>query len=1407
MAQTQTMLSSHLMEHHLPSREHKSNVAPSPGPDEVLVNLKFSGLCHSDLHTWKDGHEGVGIVIAVGKDVKDIKNGDHVGVQWINGTCGVCDADKRSEYLSCPHARITGYSVDGTFGDYCISQARHVVRIPKQYPLDTVAPIICAGTTCFRAVQESGAQAGDTVAIVGHGGGLGSLACQYARARGCRILAISTGDDGRRLYKEKIGVDFYVDYQRSSNVIAEVQKITGGGPNVALLIESMEPLLKAALQYVCPRGTVVVVGLPPGATVDVDLSNLMSRMAHIKASPYGGTREQIEEAIHIFVNERFYQPSHIVDLAQLPGVLKSIQRYNPKEMTPEEPLRYGVQLLGEAIVKIPHTETTSIVQAPVSQPDPQPTFYQNNYNVGTYLAYRLEELGIREYFVVPGDSNLVLLDNLLKNPNLQMIGCCNELNTGYAADGYARNSAAKVAVVVVPYIVGGLSILNAISGACSQKLKIIVLSGCPSTNLLASDKFLHHAPTLSNRYQGLHAYQGVTAASVRLDSAETAAGVLDDTIGKCLEESIPVYIEVPNDLASAACTPPLPLRQKLKTKSLPESVDEAVESITDIWNSSRKPILLLGSLARRSLSRDHIELLADKLGCAVLCQPDGRCMTECHPQYCGQFWSGMTNPEGESVVMGSDLWLVIGGNWSDLHATAMDINQERHRMISVDKNWVELPDGKCIESVDIRTLVSQLIQSDMDSKSESVPRPKPLLGAQAPEGPEIPEAPVTIKSAMCGIQKILKEYDTLICDAGESWFIANHILLPPGADCQMQFPYCSIGWGLPAGLGSQLARTQGRAVILIGDGGFQMTAQELSTMIRRRTNPIIMVFNNLGYKIETAVHEGPYNYIANWDYTKLATAFSTAPHAPSHNPYSRKEDEALEGNPAMFAMKIRTQEDLKQALQRADEEHDKLAFLELCIQPDDLTDELQRLGSMVAKSYTEQPTESYDLPTETTREVIKPKAQPMNGSVSGYTNGADKVPAKDLRDHHSKHPKNRQKTQPNGINKAKYQKDLNASRLKVTLSTEPKPVPAPDDPEVLSHQACTDHMIQVQWTLERGWESPKLVPYRSLSLTPTASALHYATECFEGMKVYRGYDGKLRLFRPALNCARMLSSAERIGLPRFNPEELHRLIHRICAVEGPKWLSSDRAGECMYIRPALVGTGKGLGLAAPSEAHMYILLSYWPTPPSNPSPFRLWGSTEDMVRAWPGGTGNVKVGANYGASILGHQKAVSLGYDQVLWLFGPNRQVTEAGATNFFVIWETEKGQLQMVTAPLDDQITLPGITRRSILELARERLSGDAPLQVNMVDKTSKIVRPLEVVEEAFTIHDIIDAADQGRLRGAFSSGTAYFIVPVSCIAYEGREVNLDVNDVPYAAVLRRWMSDIVYGKKNCAWAEVVEE
>ena len=191
----------------------------------------------------------------------------------------------------------------------------------------------------------------------------------------------------------------------------------------------------------------------------------------------------------------------------------------------------------------------------------------------------------------------------------------------------------------------------------------------------------------------------------------------------------------------------------------------------------------------------------------------------------------------------------------------------------------------------------------------------------------------------------------------------------------------------------------------------------------------------------------------------------------------------------------------------------------------------------------------------------------------------------------------------------------------------------------------------------------------------------------------------------------------------------------------------------MYLRPTLIATEAQLGISLPKEALLFIIAVPWPDAvkakqaEGKPLPgLKLLASGEDTVRAWPGGFGYAKLGANYGPSLAAHGKAMALGFHQVLWLYGSDRQVTEAGASNFFVVWENkETGKRELVTAPLENQLILPGVTRRSVLELVRLRLSqsvGD--------------LAPLEVVERSFTIGEIQEAWKEGRIVEAFVSGTA---------------------------------------------------
>ncbi|KAL5343970.1 aminotransferase [Aspergillus crustosus] len=386
--------------------------------------------------------------------------------------------------------------------------------------------------------------------------------------------------------------------------------------------------------------------------------------------------------------------------------------------------------------------------------------------------------------------------------------------------------------------------------------------------------------------------------------------------------------------------------------------------------------------------------------------------------------------------------------------------------------------------------------------------------------------------------------------------------------------------------------------------------------------------------------------------------------------------------------------------------------------------------------------------------------------------------------------------------------ELDASVVKITRTTTPREVPLLGSPEELSHSHCTDHMVTARWTAENGWETPEVKPFQNLSIPPTASCLHYATECFEGMKVYRGFDGKLRLFRPDLNGERLSNSAIRASLPSFRFQELKLLIAKLMQVDGLRWLPKSQPGRFLYLRPTLIGSGTQLGVQAPKEALLFIIAVPWPDPstrltstPGEASGLKLLASQPDTIRAWPGGFGYAKLGANYGPSLAAHGKAQAQGFDQVLWLFGDDRQVTEAGASNFFIVWENaETGKRELVTAPLENQLILPGVTRRSVLELARSRLNQ------SVGDLT-----PVDVVEKTFTISDVEKAWKEGRIVESFVCGTAFFITPVKLIRDGDADIHLlkAGERAVYAAQIKSWLEAIMYGKEGTesdAWAYLIE-
>ncbi|KAJ6053742.1 uncharacterized protein N7446_009754 [Penicillium canescens] len=317
---------------------YKQIPVPKPGPDEVLIKVRYSGVCHTDLHAMKGdwplplkqplvgGHEGAGIVVAKGELAKGIEIGDHAGIKWLNGSCLACEFCKTSDEPLCPDAELSGYTVDGTFQQYAIGKAAHVSKLPKEVALDAVAPILCAGVTVYKGLKESGAKPGQTVAIVGAGGGLGSLAQQYAKAMGLRVIAIDGGDEKRGMC-ERLGAEAYIDFTKSKDLVEDVKAATPGGlgAHAVLLLAVSEKPFQQAVEYARSRGTIVAIGMPANAFLKAPVFTTVVKMINIKGS-YVGNRQDGVEAVDFFARGLIKAPYKTVPLKELPAVFELMEQ-------------------------------------------------------------------------------------------------------------------------------------------------------------------------------------------------------------------------------------------------------------------------------------------------------------------------------------------------------------------------------------------------------------------------------------------------------------------------------------------------------------------------------------------------------------------------------------------------------------------------------------------------------------------------------------------------------------------------------------------------------------------------------------------------------------------------------------------------------------------------------------------------------------------------------------------------------------------------------------------------------------------------------------------------------------------------------------------------------------------------
>lgn len=515
-------------------------------------------------------------------------------------------------------------------------------------------------------------------------------------------------------------------------------------------------------------------------------------------------------------------------------------------------------------------------------------------------------------------------------------------------------------------MVGGLSLINAVAGAYAENLPLLVVSGGPNSNDGQERHLVHHTIGEIELYQQAKCFEPVTAACYSIRHIKDACEMVDKAIEHCIRAKKPVYLEIACNLSAAmiaeptgTCIPP----KQVTPKSDPESLQKVVEDIAQCLHASTKPVLVCGSKVRSARAMEAFRTLADVIGCGAAIMPDAKGQfPESHPQFLGVYWGSISDPNVAEIVESSDLMIFCGPVFNDYTTQGWSALISGHKLVHIGVDAVALGDQRRYGNLAMADVLNALIpiaparpnsmiafkrfSTGMGSGiaasgkfSRTVPADTSAKPSKGPDGgDQMPQSihrwasgPLTLADLCDRIQGILTPRTSLIVETGDCWFIGQRMRLPEGARYYSQMQYGSIGWAFASTLGIALAEGSTREVItLTGDGAFQMTAQELSTMIRQEANCTIILINNGSYTIECQIHDNIYNDIKNWSYADLIEVFR-----------------CNEKQGACFGRKVETMQALDKALA---DMHDirGVKLLECCISRDDCTSSLLQWGARVA---------------------------------------------------------------------------------------------------------------------------------------------------------------------------------------------------------------------------------------------------------------------------------------------------------------------------------------------------------------------------------------------------------------------------------------------------------------------------
>ena len=523
-------------------------------------------------------------------------------------------------------------------------------------------------------------------------------------------------------------------------------------------------------------------------------------------------------------------------------------------------------------------------------------------NTAEYLVKRLEELGVNDFFGLPGDYNFDILYAIQNNSKSKWYGCTNELNAGYAADGYARQRG--YGAVVTTYGVGELSAINAVAGSYAENVPVVNIVGLPSSKILDNKTLVHHNFSKINTNAYIDSYKNVVETATLL-TRDNAKLEIDRVLSVLVKEKRPVYIAIPKDVATMEISD---RDFDYDWSSDEEVLNQVVEKINEKIRRSTKPVILADVLIKRYDSKIEFKEFVEKSGIPVTNFMMGTNIIEMeNKNYLGSYYANYGNPIAKKWLETTDCLIAVGPIYSDLNSYGLQLPYKIDSQIAIYGTYVYI-DGKRYDNVkmsDILEALSQVVDSHyFELNKEHIGYEKSVIS----------EGKLTSEYIYPRLQEFFKENDIIYVDTGVITHGVCEMRLPSNADLNIQALWGSIGWATPASLGACIANPNSRVVLLTGEGSHQISALEVGSMLRYGLKPVVIVLNNKGYSIERMLSdtvEDDFNNIMQMNYSKFARVF--------------------EGD--IWSTKVETAEDFDKAL-KVTQIMNKLCYIEVC------TDEL-----------------------------------------------------------------------------------------------------------------------------------------------------------------------------------------------------------------------------------------------------------------------------------------------------------------------------------------------------------------------------------------------------------------------------------------------------------------------------------